>query len=74
MGITLKFPDQFRKNFNSINAPYTEMFWNQNQGSSIWGSRDIKRFRTQHTYYKMTKFFFDFWTDCHILRSTELLF
>ena len=22
----------------------------QNQGSSIWGSRDIKRFRTRHTF------------------------
>ena len=37
------------------------MFWHQNQGSSIWGSRDIKRFRTRHTYYKMTKkIFFGF--------------
>ena len=31
------------------------MFWHQNQGSSIWGSRDIKLFRTRRTYYKMTK-------------------
>ena len=29
------------------------MFWFQNHGSSIWGSRDIKRFRTRHTYDKI---------------------
>ena len=34
------------------------MFWLQNRGSSIWGSRDIKRLRTRHAYYKMTKKFF----------------
>ena len=28
------------------------MFWHQNQGSSIWGSRDIKRFRPRHTYVR----------------------
>ena len=53
------------KNFNSINTPYIEMFWHQNQGSSIWGSRDIKRFRTRHTYVrtykKVQKKFFFFW-------------
>ena len=37
------------------------MFWHQNQDSSIWGSRDIERFRTRHTYYKMaTKKFLGF--------------
>ena len=37
------------------------MFWHQNQGFSIWGSGGFKRFRTRHTYYKMTKkIFFDF--------------
>ena len=41
MGITPKPFDQFLKNFNSINAPYIEMFWDQNQGSSIWRSQDI---------------------------------
>ena len=41
MGITPKPHDQFLKNFNSINAPYIEMFWQQNQGSGIWGIRDI---------------------------------
>ena len=61
-----------------------------NQGSSICGSRDIKRFRKRHTYYKMTNFFFrnqevmkrgemqkknfDFSTDYHTFRSIELLF
>ena len=50
MGITPKPPDQFWKNFNSINAPYIEMFWHQNRGSSIWWSRDIKWFRARHTY------------------------
>ena len=32
-----------------------EIFWDQNQGSSTWGSRDNKRFRPRHTY-KMTNF------------------
>ena len=31
------------------------MFWHQNRGSSIWGSRYIQRYRPRHTYYKMTK-------------------
>ena len=37
------------------------MFWHQNQDSSIWGSRNIKRFRKRHMYYKMPKkIFFGF--------------
>ena len=29
-----------------MGKPCTEIFQDQNQGSSIWGSRDIKRFRS----------------------------
>ena len=32
---------------------HIEIFWDQNQGSSIWGSRDIKPFRPRRMYYKM---------------------
>ena len=33
------------------------MFWQQNQGSCIWGSRDIKRFRTRKKIAKFQKVF-----------------
>ena len=59
--ITLKPPDKFRKNFKSIDSPYRNIFWDQNKGSSlgssISGSRDIKRFRPRQN---QKKFFFVF--------------
>ena len=42
------------------------MFWHQNQGSNIWGSRDIKRFMPRH---KMTIFFLVFWNQGVIKRG-----
>ena len=59
------------------------MFWHQNQGSGIWGSRDIKRFRTRqiffafsesegHETWRNAKNCFDFWTNCHTFRSKNM--
>ena len=61
------------------------MFWHQKRDSSIWGSRDIKRFRTKKNLFggggvrnqevmkrgEMQKNLFDFRTDCHIFRNLE---
>ena len=48
------------------------MFRHQNQGSNIWGSRDIKRFRTRRTYYKMTKKIFWVFRNQGVMKRGEM--
>ena len=43
-----------------------EIFWYQNQGTSLWGSRDIKRFRPRH------KNFFSVFRNQGVIKRVEI--